>query len=85
MTEDAFAATSTQETYEARLTRTLGPLVGGEQLVKALGYRTSAAFRKALQRGALPIHTFTLAGRRGRFAATADIAAWLWAQRDRAL
>lgn len=70
--------------FEARLTRALGPVVGGSELMQALGYRTPAAFRKALQRDLVPIHTFTLAGRRGRFAATADIAAWLWSQRNRA-
>lgn len=68
-------------TYEAALTHTLGPVVGGNALSKALGYRTQAAFRKAKQRGRLPIKTFEVEGRRGRFAATSDIAAWLWAKR----
>lgn len=69
------------ETYEATLTQTLGPVVGGNALSKALGYRTQAAFRKAKQRGRLPVRTFEVEGRRGRFAATSDIAAWLWAKR----
>lgn len=60
--------------YQADLTRVLGPVVGG------LGLRTQTAFRKAHVGGRLP-HTFVIPGRRGRFAATADIAAWLWAQR----
>ncbi len=67
--------------YEAALTETLGPVIGGFALSKALGYRTQAAFRKAKQRGNLPITTFELEGRRGRFAATSDLAAWLWAKR----
>lgn len=72
---------ATFATYEAALTQTLGPVVGGNALSKALGYRTQAAFRKAKQRGRLPIRTFEVEGRRGRFAATSDIAAWLWAKR----
>jgi len=67
--------------YEATLTQTLGPVVGGTALTRALGFRTQAAFRKAKQRGRLPVRTFEVEGRRGRFAATSDIAAWLWAKR----
>ena len=54
-----------------------GAVVGGEALWKLLGYRTGDAFRKAAQRGNLPVQTFTLPHRRGRFAKTADIAWWL--------
>jgi hypothetical protein len=68
--------------YEAALTQTLGPVVGGSALSRALGFRTQAAFRKAKQRGRLPIATFEVEGRRGRFAATSDIAAWLWSKRS---
>lgn len=67
--------------YEAALTQALGPVVGGSALSRALGFRTQAAFRKAKQRGRLPVATFEVEGRRGRFAATADIAAWLWSKR----
>lgn len=83
MTDEFAAESTTGEAFEARLTRNLGPVIGGSQLAQALGYRTPAAFRKAIQRGVVPIHTFTLVGRRGRFAATTDIAAWLWSQRSR--
>lgn len=68
--------------YQADLTRVLGPVVGGAELTAALGFRTQGAFRKARERGCLPVKTFIVEGRRGRFAATADIAAWLWAQRQ---
>lgn len=47
MTDGLFAEMGASlESYEAQLTRTLGPVVGGHQLVQALGYRTPAAFRK---------------------------------------
>ena len=39
------------------------------------------AFRKASHRGRLPVRTFEMVGRRGRFAVTTDIAQWLWDQR----
>ena len=68
--------------YQADLVRVLGPVVGGAALVTALGFPSSDACRTARARTRLPIPTFSVAGRRGRFAATADIAAWLWTQRQ---
>lgn len=65
---------------EKRLTRTLGTVVGGAALSRALGYPSQGAFRQAVARGRLPVRVFELEGRRGRFALTADIARWLWAQ-----
>ena len=70
------------EAFERRLIAALGATVGGSTLSKALGYRSQDAFRKAHQRNRLPVHTFELAGRRGRFAAATDIAQWLWRHRD---
>lgn len=70
------------DALEASLTRALGPVLGGAQLTRALGYPTQSAFRRALSRGAVPIPVFTIAGRRGRFALTRDVAAWLIAIRD---
>jgi len=69
------------ESFEHRLILALGATVGGDTLSKALGYPSQGAFRKAFQRGRLPVTTFELSGRRGRFAASADIARWLWCQR----
>lgn len=79
------AATSPDDydDFERRLIRALGATVGGESLSKALGFRSQDAFRKAYQRDRLPVWTFEIAGRRGRFASTADIATWLWRQRPR--
>lgn len=69
------------ENFERRLILALGATVGGDTLSRALGYRSQDAFRKAYQRGRLPVATFELSGRRGRFAASVDIAHWLWCQR----
>lgn len=65
---------------ERGLLRTYGATAGGKTLTKLLGYRTQDAFRQAHQRGHLPVRTFELDGRHGRFAAVSDIAKWLWAR-----
>jgi hypothetical protein len=69
------------EDFEVRLVRALGATIGGETLSRTLGYPTQDAFRKAHARNRLPVNTFEIAGRRGRFASTVDIAVWLWAHR----
>lgn len=69
------------ETQAAALARRLidehGELIGGGALARCLGYRTQRAFQMAIQRGQVPIETFTLPNRRGRFARTFEVAAWL--------
>src|SRR5690349_7802880 len=74
------SATSLED-YQDQMVQILGPTIGGAALVSALGFPTSDAFLKARLRNRLPIPTFALDRRRGRFAATSDVAAWLWAQR----
>ena len=53
-----------------------GVIVAGRDLVRLLGYRTSAAFRQAAHRQSLGVRTFFIRGRRGRCACTSDIAHW---------
>lgn len=74
-------AIESYDAFETRLIRALGATVGGETLSRSLGYPSQDAFRKAHHRGRVPVETFEVAGRRGRFAAVVDIAAWLWRQR----
>ena len=62
---------------ERRLLRDHGELIGGTALARGLGYRTARAFQVAVKRERMPIETFTLAGRRGRFARTFELARWL--------
>lgn len=69
------------ERFELSLLRSLGATIGGAGLSHALGYPSPDAFRKAYQRGLIPITTFEIDGRKGRFAAVTDIAAWLWTQK----
>ena len=54
-----------------------GPLIGGEELVRAAGFRTANAFKLAVRRGRVGFHVFQINGRRGQFARTSDVAEWL--------
>lgn len=54
-----------------------GPLLSGPPLYRALGLPSAAAFRQAASRGQLPVPIFAIPNRRGRFALTRDVAAWL--------
>lgn len=57
--------------------RTPGELVSGEELWRALGYRTAASFRQAAHRGTVPIHVFALPHRRGKHAFRRDLDRWI--------
>jgi hypothetical protein len=59
------------------LEKRYGALVGGWDLREALGYRSAAAFHRAVRDGHVNVTLFGLPGRRGRFALVADIASWL--------
>jgi hypothetical protein len=54
-----------------------GPLVGGDTLIKLLGYSSGEAFRQAQHRGTVPIDVFTIPNRKGKFAFTNDLIRWL--------
>ncbi len=59
------------------LLKQFGPLIGGVDLRKALGFRSAATFQRAVREKTLKIRIFDVPGRRGKFALTADVAAWL--------
>jgi hypothetical protein len=71
-------------TLEQRICASLiadwGYVMGGAGLRQALGFASQPALRAAISGGRLPIRTFTIAGRRGHFALTHDVATWLAAQ-----
>lgn len=54
-----------------------GELMGGQALWRNLGFRSDRSFLRAAAAGKLPVATFHLPDRRGRFARTRDVAAWL--------
>lgn len=59
------------------LVRYGAPLLGGDDLRSALGYPSAEALRQAIARGTVPVAVFAVAHRRGKFALTKDVAAWL--------
>lgn len=68
---------SQSDTLVRALLNAHGELIGGVELARCLGFKTTRAFQKAAAAGRLPVETFFLEGRRGRFARTRDIAFWL--------
>lgn len=66
-----------QDFHGEPLLQTHGPLMGGRHLWRALGYPTAQAFSKAVERNTVPIATFRIPHRRGRFALTNDVVQWL--------
>jgi|GEM_PF-762080 len=68
-----------RDELQQALTAHFGPLVGGDDLRRQLGFKTAAAFERAVRLQRLGVRTFNLPGRRGRFALSVDIADWLFA------
>lgn len=54
-----------------------GELIGGYDLAKLMGYRSTASFRQALARNQISIPIFSIENRKGKFAYTSDVAKWL--------
>ena len=57
------------------------PLLTGEKLSEAMGYRSIHSLRKHISQSKCPVELFTIEGRRGKFALVKDIAIWLAKQR----
>lgn len=74
--------TSTQESKDlaGQMLEKYGPLLRGVELYTALGFRTYAAFHRARENGRIGVRTFEVQGRRGVFALTNEVAAWLLKQ-----
>lgn len=54
-----------------------GYVMNATGLRKALGFRSSNVLRTAISENRVPFKTFKIAGRRGPYALTADVAKWL--------
>lgn len=74
-----------EQALESDLLSRYGPVIGQDDLRKALGYPSMDAFRQALSRCHLPVPVFTMPRRRGKFALSRDVARWLATQRSNAL
>jgi hypothetical protein len=62
---------------EVRLLDENGELMTGTSLRRLLHMKHERAFRRAMASGRLPVSVFQLPGRKGWFARTRDVAAWL--------
>jgi hypothetical protein len=54
-----------------------GPMIGGRDLIQALGCSNGQAFKQAIRQDRLGVRIFNLPARRGKFALTKDVANWL--------
>jgi len=77
MTRSYPTATTASTSRLADLLAEHSELMSGRALWHALGFRSERSFQRAVQQGTLPVPVFTQPSRRGRFARTRDIAAWL--------
>ena len=68
---------SHSEKIVSDLTVHYGPMIGGADLFKALGYKNGQAFRQAQRKNRLGVRVFNVPSRQGKYALTADVAAWL--------
>lgn len=62
---------------ERWLMREHGPILSASVAAKVLGFKSTDALRQARIRRKLPVPMFTIEGRRGWFASTAKVAAWI--------
>lgn len=63
--------------FETDLLEQYGPLISPRDLWHVLGYPSHMAYRKVIQKGALPVVVFHIEKRKGRFAFSKDVASWL--------
>lgn len=54
-----------------------GPMIGGMDLIRALGYSNGQAFRQAHRTNRLGVRVFNIPARQGKFALTSEVANWL--------
>ena len=66
-----------EDSLETKYLRTFGAVLSAAQTAKLLGYRSTASLAKARERGYLPFQMFQLPKRRGWFADTVDVAAFV--------
>ncbi|MBA6337499.1 hypothetical protein H4J57_09830 [Colwellia sp. BRX8-7] len=81
MTETSELVEELANSLEQDLLQTFGPMIYGQVLYKSLGYTSADAFRQAVSRQSVPVDTFPIEGRRGKFALTRDIAKWIAIQK----
>ncbi len=71
------------DSTEEKLFARYGALMGGADLYAALGFKSYSAFYRAKEIGELGVNVFQLPGRRGWFALTETVSAWLRQQANK--
>lgn len=66
-----------EDSLETKYLRTFGAVLSAAQTARVLGYKNTASLAKARARGSLPFQMFLLPRRRGWFADTVDVAAFV--------
>lgn len=67
-----------KDKLEADMLRMYGsPMISGEALQKALGYKSMDALRQGVSRQTIPVKIFEIENRRGKYALISDIAQYL--------
>lgn len=79
--EKALLVDELAKSLESDLLGRHGPIMGGDELLRALGYPSREAFRQSLVRDTVAIPLFDMEYRRGKFALTKDVARYLAEQR----
>lgn len=74
---DSISERPSHRRIEDRLWADFGPLMDGRGLCKVLHFKSVNALNVAHSQGRLPFPVFNLAGRRGLFARTLEVACWL--------
>lgn len=69
-----------EQIHESLLAR-FGDLIGARDLWRVMGYPSQVALQRAYSRGKVDLALFEIEHRRGRFALTSEVAAWLIQQR----
>ena len=80
-TEKSLLIDELAKSLESDLLGRYGPVMGGDELLRALGYTSKEAFRQSRARNTVAIPLFNLEHRRGKHALVKDIARYLAEQR----
>ncbi|MGB4074148.1 hypothetical protein [Pseudomonas sp.] len=79
--EKAMLIEALASSLESDLLGRFGPVMTGDELLRALGYPSREAFRQSLVRHTVAVPLFDLEYRRGKFALVKDVARHLAEQR----
>jgi hypothetical protein len=69
------------KSLESDLLGRYGPVMSGDELLRALGYTSKEAFRQSRMRNTVAVPLFNLEHRRGKHALVKDVARYLAEQR----